>query len=96
MKYAVLLFALIIFPAVCLAQDQDVLATGSSPASGPATGGVSGQDQQSQQAQPAQQTEAATVSGSPQNEGGGDREDWFNWNDSVSFDDLRKDDDLQF
>jgi hypothetical protein len=85
MKHMILVLFLIIVPAACFAEGDDVLATGASP--------VASQDSSTQAVQPAQ---AASDGGPSDTTGAAEREDWFNWSSSVSFDDIRKDDNLQF
>jgi hypothetical protein len=88
MKHMILVLFLIIFPAACFAEGDDVLATGASLAAR--------QDTSAQAVQPAQPAQAVSDGTLPGATEPAEREDWFNWSSSVSFDDIRKDDNLQF
>ena len=78
--------ALIILCAAwtCFAEESDVLATGSQL------------NNTADSAQPAVNNQPSAPNTSPAPENTTYREDWFNWSDAVNFDDIKKNDKLQF
>jgi hypothetical protein len=88
-----LMIILVCCAAPSFAEDNDVLV------SGPSNDGVSeqpGQPQQAEQAKPVEASRAVTYTDSPPALDDDKREDWFNWGDEESMDDLRENDNLQF